>query len=883
MKNPRKVLALAAVVLAITAAGLVRALNVLLAENRDQVRQELQKVIGKDVSFASLEVVWLGRPGFVAREFRIADDSRFAATPLMRARELILGISLWNLFFHRLVIHRLTFIAPELQIIINETGLLNVATLLQRKNELREFPALRPEAPERRHPGVGFSISQIEIKEGRVEYIDRSTKEPSELRLDHLQMTLAGFEPSEALQLELAASLTEGLNKDLRIDGRVDPAPNGQPWTRREINLKLQFDSLYAPVVAQAIASLRNKIPAELDVSGPMTLKATVRGTAQRPRIDDVTLQVPLFGSSDYNATVTAAIEFSEQRSWEDAQIQGKIVIAPLALARLRMIKAVGSVLPEALATNGTIGAYALFEGTWANLRIGALVRADQAEFRYRELFRKRVKMPAEISARIYRVKNRLLFQDSELILGANRVRFSGAFVYGDAPRLELKLRGQQEAIPQWSEFFASSGLAFTAGKANWNIDFIKSWVRDQGTWSMQGQLKISGAELEQKAAGASISDLNMRMSFAGKQARFDQVAFSVGQSKIFLDGVAENLAARRASYHLRSAQLNLAELPWLTAGPPVQLQQASGNGELEFRDDGVMLTGSITADRASLYSFQLKNLRSDIVVTPLAFTFKNLSAQMLNGVYRSNGYWSPAAGHLQQLDFSSDAEALDIGSLLAQRFPAMAGKFDGLLNVHARFSATVAEDANIDNTLSGSGEASIGQGVIKDFNPIAQLLLRGSGASAARLPPSLAALVDRPDTPFDSLKASFTLEQKRIRTENLVITTPDYTITGAGWIGFDLSTDWNGLMSISPRLTQDIERDYRFIRYLLDRRGRLAISFHLDGRIPDLRIRLDNRTLAQALRTGKSGEKDTDEKPAPEPKGTRRWIPGALERFLNR
>ena len=97
--------------------------------------QELQKVLGKDVTFDSLEVTLLGGPGFVAKEFRIADDPRFAATPLVRARELILGISLWQLFFQRLVINSLTFNEPEFQIITDQTGLRNLTTLLQRKNE----------------------------------------------------------------------------------------------------------------------------------------------------------------------------------------------------------------------------------------------------------------------------------------------------------------------------------------------------------------------------------------------------------------------------------------------------------------------------------------------------------------------------------------------------------------------------------------------------------------------------------------------------------------------------------------------------------------------------------------------------------------------------
>ena len=124
------------------------------------------------------------------------------------------------------------------------------------------------------------------------------------------------------------------------------------------------------------------------------------------------------------------------------------------------------------------------------------------------------------------------------------------------------------------------------------------------------------------------------------------------------------------------------------------------------------------------------------------------------------------------------------------------------------------------------------------------------------------------------------------MHTEDLVITTPDYTITGAGSVGFDRSTSWNGILLLSPRLTQEIQREHRIIRYLLDRRGRLPISFRLDGKIPNVKIRLENRALAQALRAGSPGrgdDKDAETKPGQEPKETKRWLPDALERFLNR
>ena len=77
--------------------------------------------------------------------------------------------------------------------------------------------------------------------------------------------------------------------------------------------------------------------------------------------------------------------------------------------------------------------------------------------------------------------------------------------------------------------------------------------------------------------------------------------------------------------------------------------------------------------------------------------------------------------------------------------------------------------------------------------------------------------------------------------------------------------------------------RDYRIIRRFLDRRGRLAVSFRLDGKIPNIRIRLDNRALAQAIGTAPGQDKASDTKTGQEPKEVKRWIPDAIERFLKR
>ena len=890
MKSPPKFLALIVITLVIAAFALVQTFNALADRNRDQVRQELQKVFGTDVNFDSLEVHWLGRLGFIARDFRVADDPRFAATPLLRARELILGVSVWNLFFRRFVISTLTFTEPEFQIIIDESGSLNLTTLLKRKDELRRFPKLPRDSTDRKQNAVSFVIDQIRMNEGRVEYVDRSVKEPAELRVKHLSMTLQGFGSRDATKIRLTASLTEELSQDVKISGRLDPASEDLSWMHRLVDVDVQCDSLRVPVVARALAALRDKIPSELDVTGPMALHAKVGGTLQRPRIDDIALKIPLFGSSDYNAVVNGSIHFTERRLWEDAAIQGKFTVEPLALARLRAVKFFEQNLPAALVTDGAIGIYGRFEGTWETLRLGALVRAEKAELRYKDSLRKPLGAPAELRLQISRQNDRFLFHESEFVIGAQKIGFSGSVDDEKPPRLRLTVHAERSSVPGWNAFFTSS-LIGVAGAADWKIAIQKTLSPGSEDWDVQGQLALTGAEIRQKDTGRKIENLNAKVLFAGQQARLNEVNFRIGRSLILLRGTVPNVLEPTMAYSLRASRLNLADLPLLATSPPVELENMTASGVMRLQNEQWICSGSVTAPQGSLSQFGFRDLRADVVLTAASLTFKNLSVQMLNGRLRSDGYWAAANQRAQQLEFSPQFDGLEIRALITQLMPSLASRFEGQLRGRARFDAAASDGSSLKDALKGSGEASVTRGVIKDFNLVSELLLRGSGvtiseSSVSRLPPGFAGLVGRRDTAFDSFTANFTVDQKQLRTENLVVTTPDYTITGSGSIGFDRSTKWSGLLVLSPRLSQEVQRDYRLIRYLLDRRGRLAISFRLEGKFPNVKIRLDNRALAQALRASSSGradDKDAETKHGDEPSETKRWLPDALERFLNR
>ena len=889
MTKIRKLTLAVAIVLIATAVGLGNYFKNIADKHREQVQQELRRMLGDGVQFDGLEVRLLWLPGFVLHEFRVADDSRFAATSVIKSRELVLGISLRHLFTGRIVIDAVKFVEPEIQIITDETGLLNLSVLASRRKELGTLSLRSPRgAGGRRQNAVRFAIDEIRVDDGRVIYLDRTVKDPAELQLRDVDLTLKSLDLSRPTRVRAAASLTEGVGQDMRIEGLLQSAKSNQSWYQRGLDLKIQFDSLYAPLVLRAFAALRETIPRELEVTGPMSFQAHASGSLLKPQLDHFTLKIPLFGSSDYNAVVNGNVEFTEQRSWSEANLTGQLKIDPLALNRARLLPVFRDHLPEALSTEGNVSLYSRFEGTWNHLRIGALLRAGNSEIRYGDWLRKPAKMPAEIKTRLSRRNRRLTIHESELTLGAAKTVFSGAVQDIDSPRLYLKLRADDAPLAVWTPL--SNGAVFAkSGNASWHLAIERMPASATTDWNIEGQLSITDSEIYGRDKLGKLEQLNAEITFLGQQARIERADFRVGAAQLALTGIVPDLAAPKLNFQLIAPEVDLSAMSALAISQPARLQQISVKGQVQMHNNSLGVSGDATAQRGNFNDFAVSDLRSAFSWSTEGLTFKELTFRAAQGWFRSDGVRTAvAAENIGHLKGASEIKSADLEPLLASFMPLLKDRLNGSLNGKVRYDVTLADGASMAQSLKANGETAIQHGVIKGFNLLSQLLLRGSGSSVsavakARLPPALIELAKSDDTRFDSLNSTFTVDKGRFSTDNLIVSTADYTVTGAGWFALDRTTRWNGLLVLSPRLTQEIQRDFRWIRYLLDRRGRLAIPFRIEGKIPDVRIRIENRNLSQAFRGSQPRDRDRDSNDDRPPKEEKGWLPDTLDRFLNR
>ncbi len=891
MRISRKRILLGLAGLVVILGLLVQSFNSLARRNREQVQQELQKVLGKDVSFDRLKVSLLEGFGFSAKGFRVSDDPRFAATPLVQANELILGVSLWDLLLGRIVIASMTLKEPEFQIITNEAGVVNLSALASRKKELGAFPRLRLPTAERRRTAVNFRVSRIRVENGRIAYVDRSIREPAEVQIRNVDMDVKGLDPNDKTQFKLTAALTEGLARDVRIDGFVGPMINDRPWLQQPIDLEIKFDSLYVPLLARAVAFLRNKIPRELDVTGPMALQMKITGPVGNPRISDFTLNVPLFGSTDYNAVVNGSIDLATGKSWSEAQLKGKLTLDRIDLKQLRNLSLFEQNLPASFATEGTINVYSQFEGSWDKLRIGALIRADKAEFRYRDWLRKPAGTTARMQLRASREKHGLVFHPATLTLGNSRLTYSGVIADLGAPELQLSFYGARSHLAALSHLVSAWPISATAGQIAWDMILSKNLALPGESWNARGRIKVTKAQLRYKASGRKIDNLNADIFISGSQARIESAAFQLGSSRITLTGNTADIGSLSANYEIRSPDLDLSDLTMVPSLAPARLKNLSASGSIQMENGYPSLNGILSSPEGFLKQTAYRNLRAEVNWSSTALGLKNLSLKAFNGTFHADASWLSAAAQESTFEVTSDIEAMDAKAVWAELFPRLKDHLQGELNFRGRLATVEKSGAKPDQEIKGSGVALINNGAINNFNLFTQLLARGGGLSPAlklsdRLPAIVAEAVRRQNTPFEVFKVNFAVDQGRIRADGLLLSTPDYTVSGAGWIGLDRTTKWNGVLVLSPPIAQALQREYKTLRYLLDRHGRLVISFRIEGTLPNIKIKPENRALAQLLRLISSERSDGSsaggEKGSSDRNG-RPWLPESLDRLLRR
>ena len=208
------------------AASLFVAVNVLVDRNADRLVQEIQKSLGRKLTFDQLQPDFWGSLGLSVMQLRVAEDQRFAASPFIQTKKLKLQLGWLPLLLGRVEVKRLILDEPEIQIIRNEAGNLNLLALAAPKESPREDKEKKTQAtPE-------LFVSAVRVDNGKIHYVDRSVKEPVEVVIRNVDLDLRGLTLAGRAEIKLAANLFfESQRQNVSLEGRIGPLQAGSEWT----------------------------------------------------------------------------------------------------------------------------------------------------------------------------------------------------------------------------------------------------------------------------------------------------------------------------------------------------------------------------------------------------------------------------------------------------------------------------------------------------------------------------------------------------------------------------------------------------------------------------------------------------------------------------
>ena len=214
------------------------------------------------------------------------------------------------------------------------------------------------------------------------------------------------------------------------------------------------------------------------------------------------------------------------------------------------------------------------------------------------------------------------------------------------------------------------------------------------------------------------------------------------------------------------------------------------------------------------------------------------VAVETLGGKIRGHGTLTSRNGETFDLGLSPTAERLELGSLLPLLPATAKDSINGRISLSGRFRSTGKDWPAMVRNLGGHGSVTLDRGVLHRFNPVRGVLAAMDAVEGIdridTAGPAYLSLVRGDRASFEIIESTFTVDKGRIRSDDLLLISDEYSVVGRGWANHDGEVDLRATLVLSSAFSHDLSGRYRNVRYLFDADG-ISLPFRLSGNIPDV------------------------------------------------
>jgi len=713
----------------------------------------------------------------------------FSTSPFLSLDRMSVRVNLVPILKGNVEVTRVVLDQPRLLIETNRKGETNYADMTQ-------TPGSAPASSTSSSSMAGFLLSNFQIVNGSVDYIDY--KGNSAMRVRGLDNTMSLTGSTDGLMIEGKASVA-----DFSYGTVTTPLVSG---------LRLALDHRIQYSLSRDVVTVEKGDMTVQDM--PLSLAGTVSDVRKSAMVLNLTVN-----SGKLNITELLSLVPKEY------------------MKKAEGVKGIGTA-QVALGITGTLSDSVQPE-------VSGKITSTNASIQYPKLPKPITNI--NIVAEFTRAKARQEFKVEKFsaTLGENPISATMDVVNFENPAMTLALNGSLN-LAEVGQYYPLEAGTELAGRMSANVN-VAGKVKEPTAMKASGTMEFQGVSIKTPSSANPVRDLAGVVTFNNQQIEAKKLSMNLGKSDLtlafglrnYLSMMSTDKSAPRPtatlslnSTHLYTADVMGSEKPPQQGAPKDTARRAQSGVPLPDVDMNITAAiGTLTMEK-----FEFTNVRGAMRIADGVITMQNFSLNGFGGSAVSKGTLNLKDPKHPLFDLGLDINGVDAHALLPH-FTSFGERLSGKMTMNTTMKGGLNDTLGlIPNTLNGQGRVQMVDGQM-------------TGVKVNQTIASLLKLPDLETIKFKDWANSFTIADGRILIKDLKIHAldADYTVNGSQ--GLDGSLDYSMTMLVSQATSGKVNIPGfagQAADLFKDESGRLKLDFAVGGTTDDPKVSLDTKS-AQA------------------------------------
>ncbi|MBV8359088.1 MAG: AsmA family protein [Deltaproteobacteria bacterium] len=261
-------------------------LNSIVASNRGYILARASDALGRPVEVQDIKATIGWGVGMDVSGVKVGDDPSFSQSPFLQAGDVYVNVELMPLLSRSLKVTKLVVKQPQLRIIRDRAGKLNVATIGAKGAPGQPSrPGTPPSEKTQNAAGLAaLTVGSLKIENGSLSYVDQQSG-GAPIQLNDFNLAVDNFNVESPFDLAISMAAMDQ-QRDLAVSGKVGPLMrDGRIQTSA---VPLNLDATIGPIAIaqlQTLPQLAHAIPPALSISQPVTIYSKITGNSDAPNV----------------------------------------------------------------------------------------------------------------------------------------------------------------------------------------------------------------------------------------------------------------------------------------------------------------------------------------------------------------------------------------------------------------------------------------------------------------------------------------------------------------------------------------------------------------------------------------------------------------------